>query len=98
MRLAGNWTPDQLRAEVARGGRVVVFEYVASFGVKSLRGTSVPYVIGPDSYAWPIGLAYALFSAVFGWWAVPWGVLDTVRALVINCGGGRDVTDAALAP
>ncbi|MGG1518702.1 ankyrin repeat domain-containing protein [Paenibacillus oryzisoli] len=37
-------------------------------------------------------LGYSLFAVIFGWWGLPWGPIQTVRALISNAAGGYKIT------
>ena len=40
---------------------------------------------------------FSLLSLFLGWWGFPFGPIFTIWALVVNFGGGRDVTHEVLA-
>lgn len=86
----------QIRHEVARGGRFVVFQYaVSALVITFRRSTDVYFVRGGES---PVlkGLPWTLLSLFAGWWGFPWGLIYTPMVLFKNLGGGTDVTAAVL--
>ncbi|MDR1284235.1 MAG: hypothetical protein LBK99_25965 [Opitutaceae bacterium] len=90
-------SPEEIRAEVERGGRFVYYPYCISLLVVTLRRSSgVTFVPAGRSSVIP-GLGYALISLLFGWWGLPWGLIYTPQCLwqtLIT--GGVDVTDEVL--
>ena len=82
----------QLRDEVNRGGRVVVYGYCVSMLILTFkRSSDVTFVRAGQS---PVvaGLGWTFLSLFLGWWGFPWGLIYTLGALATNLGGGRDVT------
>jgi hypothetical protein len=71
--------------------RLVRFEIVYLLVYLSRRTSKNFHLTGaPRSFL--VGLAATLFTAVFGWWALPWGVISTVRALWRNLRGADTTT------
>jgi hypothetical protein len=95
--LEGINDPQTLRAEVARGGRFVLYTYCISLLLISFKRASSIYFIRPGQSAVVRGLPFTLTSFFLGWWGFPWGLVYTIEALVKNLGGGTDVTQAVLA-
>lgn len=85
-------SPEEIRAEMARGARFVVFDWCVSFVVVTLRRTSEVHFIRAGQSAVLRSLPYTAVSLVLGWWGIPWGPLCTVQSVATNLRGGRDVT------
>ncbi len=85
-------SPDQLRHEIERGGRFVIFQYCISIVVLTFKRVSDIHFIKGDESVIPKAAAFSLISLVCGWWGIPWGPIWTVSTLITNCRGGRDVT------
>ena len=86
-------TIPQIQDEIKCGGKFVRFPFCISVVVASFRYASPVYLVKRNETAFRKGLPYALVSALFGWWGVPWGPLYTVRYLITVCNGGKDVTE-----
>jgi len=86
-------TGRDLAEQLARGARFVTFHYVISVVVLTFRRPSNIYLIRPGERAFVRGLRYSLLTLLVGWWALPFGVLFSLMALVNNCRGGQNVTD-----
>lgn len=84
-------TDAQIRQELARGARFVVFEYTVSIIILTFRRSSPVHFLRPGESALAKGLPYTLISLFFGWWGFPFGLIYTPMALVTNLSGGRDV-------
>lgn len=85
-------TPQQLSSELARGARIVVFDYCISIVVLTFKRSSEPHLVRPGQGTLGLSLPYTLLSLAFGWWGIPWGFIYTPMALFTNLSGGRDVT------
>lgn len=92
VRGAENLTDDQLRFELNRGGRFVVFYFTISILVMTFRRGSPVYFVRAGESAFSKGLPYTLLSLLLGWWGIPFGPIFTVQSLWVNCRGGKDVT------
>ena len=92
-----NMSPDQLRHEIERGGRFVIFEYCISIVVLSFKRVSGIHFIKAEQSAFKRGAAFSLISLLCGWWGIPWGPIYSIGALITNLGGGKDVTAEVLA-
>lgn len=92
IRNIGRRTVGQVRAEIKRGARFVVYEYVISLLVVTRRRASPVYYIepgrSPAHFHWP----YSLLTLALGWWGFPWGPAFTIGAVRDNLRGGHDVT------
>jgi hypothetical protein len=93
----GDMTFDQLRFEIDRGGKFVVFEYCVSILILTFKNPTDIYFIRGGESAAGRSFGYSLVSLVAGWWGFPWGPIYTISSLVTNLGGGRDVTEDVLA-
>lgn len=82
----------QFHDELARGGRVVCFDYCVSFLVITFRRTSEPHLIRAGEGTLAASLPYTLLSLTLGWWGFPFGIIYTFTSLFTNLRGGRDVT------
>ena len=85
-------SPEELRHEIERGGRFVIFQYCISIVVLSFKRVSDIHFIKAEESAFRKGAGYSLISLLCGWWGIPWGPIWTVSTLVTNCRGGRNVT------
>jgi hypothetical protein len=83
---------EQIRAEVLRGAKFVVFQYCVSAVFVTFRRSSNVHLIRPGDGTGGRALPYTLVSLVLGWWGVPWGPIWTVATVYRNSRGGRDVT------
>lgn len=88
-----DYTDEELRDEIERGGRLVVFPYCVSLILVTLRRNSRPYVIPAGQGGFVLSLPWALISLLLGWWGIPWGLIYTPIALWQTLGGGVDLTD-----
>jgi hypothetical protein len=95
MRIEGidNWTPAALEAELAAGGRFVVYEYCISLVILTLRCPTRVHVLPPREVGVLRGLPYVLLSLLLGWWGLPWGIIYTPLTIFTNLCGGHDVTE-----
>lgn len=87
----------QLRDEVNRGGRFVVYGYCVSVLILTFkRSSDVTFVRAGQS---PVvaGLGWTFLSLFLGWWGFPWGFIYTPMVLIQNLGGGTDVTARVMA-
>ena len=98
MRIIGidNMSPEQLKGEVAAGGRFVIYQYCISVVVVSFKRGSDVYFIRAEDNAVTKGLLFTLCSLVLGWWGIPWGPIWTIATIVTNLRGGRNVTAEVL--
>lgn len=94
---ADGFTPELIRDEVARGGRMVIYVYCVSLLVMTIkRPTSIHFVRAGQSTG-VRGLPFTLVTLLFGWWGFPWGPIYSIECLYKNLRGGLDVTDDVLA-
>jgi hypothetical protein len=85
-------TPQQLRAEVDRGARFVIYGYCLSFVVVTLRRSSDITFVRADRSPAVAGLGWTALSFFLGWWGFPWGFIYTPMVIFQNLSGGKDVT------
>jgi hypothetical protein len=85
-------TREELKNELAAGGRFVFFEYCISLLIVSLRRPSDIYYLRNNESSLVRGLPYTLVSLLFGWWGLPWGIIYTPLAILSNSSGGCNVT------
>jgi len=93
----GNLTLEDLRLELARGGRFVVFLYCISILIMTFKRPSDVHFVRSGESTLGRSLGYTLLSLVLGWWGFPWGPIYTIEALFTNLGGGKDVTAEVVA-
>jgi hypothetical protein len=93
---AEGMSAENIRDEINRGGRLVIYTYCVSILVMTFkRPTDIRLVKAghnPAAASWP----YVCVSLLFGWWGIPWGPIYTVECIYRNLCGGLDVTEAAL--
>jgi hypothetical protein len=90
-------TNEQIRDEIGRGGRFVIYQYCISVVVMTFkRGSNIHFVkAGEGSIGKGAGLS--ALTLLLGWWGIPWGPIYTVQTLWVNFRGGRDVTQEVMA-
>ena len=93
----GNMTFDQLRFEIDRGGKFVIFEYCVSILILTFKRPTDVYFIREGESAMGKSFGYSLVSLVLGWWGLPWGPIYTISSLATNLGGGKDITREVVA-
>lgn len=87
---------DELRDEIAKGGKFVLFPYCLSIVVMTFRRNSDIYFLRSGESAIAKAWPFALLSFFLGWWGFPWGLIWTPMALFQTLGGGKDVTQEVL--
>lgn len=90
-------TPEELKAELARGGRFVVFLYCISILILTFKRPSDVHFVRRGESTLGRSLGYTLLSLLLGWWGIPWGPIYTLQAVFTNLGGGKDVTAEVVA-
>jgi len=83
---------EQVRFEIQRGGKFVLYYYCVSIIVMTFRRSSGIYLIRAGESAVAKGLPWTLLTLLLGWWGVPWGPIYSIQSLVVNFQGGKDVT------
>ncbi|MFZ9388663.1 MAG: hypothetical protein ACO25B_12355 [Chitinophagaceae bacterium] len=91
------YSAARLQEEADRGARFVFYSYTVSLLVVTLRRNTSVYMIKPGSGRKPQAWFCILVSALLGWWGIPNGPRDTIRAIRKNLKGGEDVTDEVMA-
>jgi len=72
--------------------RVTVFQYVISILILSFkRGGGAGILCSECRTRRAIG--YTLLSILFGPWGLPWGILWTIEAIIVNLSGGKQPAD-----
>lgn len=93
---AEGMSPENIRDEVNRGGRLVIYTYCVSIVVVTVKRPTEVRLIrsghSPAAASWP----YVTTSLLLGWWGFPWGPIYTIECLYRNLCGGLDVTDDVL--
>ena len=84
--------PDQIRFEIQRGAKFVFYYYCVSLLVITLRRSSPVYFVPAGQSSFSKGLPWTLLTFFLGWWGIPWGPIYSIQSLVVNLGGGKDVT------
>jgi hypothetical protein len=88
--------PDEIRAHVMAGARLVRFEICISVLLVTIRRQSPIYLTDSWQDRYLRGFCYSVLALVFGLWGVPWGLIWTPRAIWVNLTGGVDETDKVL--
>ena len=83
---------EQVRFELERGGRFVLFQYCVSVIVVTFKRPSPIYFIRAGESAVGKGFGFTLLTLVAGWWGIPWGPIYSVQSIYRNLSGGKDVT------
>ena len=93
---ADGLSAENIRDEVNRGGRLVIYQYCISVVFMTFkRPTEIRLIKAGHSPAQG-GLLFVLISLVGGWWGIPWGPIYTIESIYRNLSGGIDVTDGVL--
>ena len=98
MKISGieGMTIDQIKAELKRGGRFVIFLYCFSIIIMSFRRPSRIYFIKAGEDAIGKGVGYTVISLLFGWWGLH-GLIWTIQSVITNLRGGKDFTFEVIA-
>jgi hypothetical protein len=86
-------SPKEVRARIEDGAMGIRFDYVASVLFVTFRWQSKIHLVQHEASTYFRGIPYTLFSLLFGLWGLPWGPIETLKAVWNNLGGGTDVTD-----
>lgn len=86
------YTTEQLKQEVARGGKFVFFSYTISLVVMTTkRNSSIVFIpAGEGTFKRRVG--FSSVNLIMGWWGIPWGPIHTIGSMITNVSGGKDVT------
>lgn len=71
--------------------KLIYYEFVVSLGSFTTSLPSRTVVDGTLNNV-TFKIIYSLFTALFGWWGLPWGPIETIRALRSNMTGGNTTT------
>ncbi|HET7441952.1 MAG TPA: hypothetical protein VFJ47_11675 [Terriglobales bacterium] len=88
---------EQINFEIQRGAKYVLFYYTISILVLTFRRSSDIYFVRAGESRVAKGLPWTVLTLLCGWWGIPWGPIYSVQSLVINLGGGKDVTQELMA-
>lgn len=86
-------TANDLKFELQKGGRFVIFHYCISCIILTFRRSSDVFFVKAEESAVSKGLGYTFLTLLVGWWGFPWGIIYTIAALATNLSGGKDVTN-----
>ncbi len=90
---AESLTREQLLIQLQNGGKLIRYVYCISLIAVTIRRFSPVYYVSmetnPAVRSWP----YLLITLFLGWWGVPWGLVYTPQVILMNLGGGEDVTE-----
>ncbi|WP_058303307.1 hypothetical protein [Gorillibacterium timonense] len=95
MKIVGikNLSVEQLKSELQRGGKFVIYQYSFSVIIMSFKRSSNVHLIKYGESSFAKGLLYTLPTLLLGWWGIPWGPIYTVSTVISNSRGGKDVTE-----
>ncbi|OJJ19219.1 hypothetical protein BKI52_20625 [marine bacterium AO1-C] len=88
-----NYTLEELKDVIARGGKFVVFQYCYSFFLITFRVMTSPILVIDEEERSKYQRRYNLISSLLGWWAIPMGPFRTLSCIKVNSKGGLDVTN-----
>lgn len=83
----------ELIAALDQGARLVRFDVCISVLLLTVRRQTDVVFVPQNGRRFIRGLPYVAFSALFGWWGLPWGVILTPIVCWNNLNGGVDVTE-----
>lgn len=82
----------EIQLALQQGAKFVVYSYCISLVVVTIRRPSEIYFLPAGTSRVRKGLSSSLVTVLLGWWGIPWGPIYSVKALVENFKGGKDVT------
>jgi len=85
-------TEEDLRSELSKGGRFVIFYYTISVVFMTFQRSSKVMFIKANENAFMKGIQYTIITILLGWWGIPWGIIRSFESLYHNLNGGKDVT------
>jgi len=88
---------SEVLAEIDRGGRFVVYQYVVSVVILTFRRNAPLEFVPAGESPVTLGLPWTLLTLFLGWWGIPFGFIYTPIVLTKNLRGGTDVTANVLA-
>jgi hypothetical protein len=83
---------SQIQLELQRGAKFVVYSYCISLILVTFRRPSEIYFLPAGTGRIRKGLSSSLITLLLGWWGIPWGPVYSVKSLLENFKGGKDVT------
>ena len=83
---------SEIQLELQRGAKFIVYSYCVSLILVTFRRPSEIYFLPPGASRVRKGLTFSLITLLLGWWGIPWGPIYSVKSIVENFRGGRDVT------
>ena len=86
-----NLSLNEIRDEVSRGGKFVMFTYCISIIVMTFRRSSDIYFVRAKQSSVKYGWPYMLISFLVGWWGIPWGPVYTIQA-IFGAFSGKNLT------
>jgi hypothetical protein len=92
--LTGGMNTSELRFEIERGARFIIFQYTISLVVITFRRNSKVHFIKPGESVSSKALPYTVMTFFLGWWGIPWGFIYTPQVIYKNLRGGTDITPA----
>lgn len=94
MRILGTDGLDRnaLYDEISKGGKFVVYHYCISFLIFTRKKPSPIYFIRANQKTNSKGWLYTIISMLCGWWAIPFGPIQTIITIRSNLDGGSNVT------
>lgn len=87
---------SQIKEQVNRGGKFVIFPYTISFIIMTLKRSSDIYFVRNEENSFKYSYSYVLINFIIGWWGLPWGPIYTIGAIYNHIIGGKDVTAIVL--
>jgi|ERR1051326_1914770 hypothetical protein len=91
-------TEADIKSEIDKGARFVIFQYCISVLVMSFKRNSDIYFLRAGESAAGKSAGWCALSLALGWWGIPWGPIWTIATVGKNLGGGIDVTNDVLRP
>lgn len=85
---------EELKAEIDKGCRFIVFSYCIGLLFALLLKRLSPAIFIPHKEAVSkYAKKYNRISYILGWWQIPWGAYYTIKYIRFNNKGGLDVTE-----
>jgi hypothetical protein len=87
-----SFTGNDLKKEIERGGKFVVYSYAISIIVLTFKRSSDIYFIHGGEGSVGKGLKFSVLTLLMGWWGIPWGPIYSIGSLFTNFTGGKNIT------
>ncbi len=84
---------EDIRQELNRGGRLVIYTYCISILVMTFKRPADIRLVRAGHNAAAGSWPWIVISLLFGWWGIPWGPIYTIETIYRNLCGGIDVTE-----